>query len=303
MPYNPTTWSLGDTITAALLNKLESGVNDAHAGDVDAGSVDTDALADAAVTAIKLAASAVSNQNVAPDAGIDASKVADGSVSNTEFQYLGGVTSDIQTQLDSKVSAGGAVPSGVITMWSGSVVAIPAGWLLCDGTNGTPDLRDRFIVGAGGTYTVNDTGGADSVQLSGSEMPSHSHGSGSLHTDSDGNHSHGGTAETAGSHGHSGSTDTAGAHTHRINSGDLNLSESTLRNAGSSNQNDRFTESAGDHSHTLNINNAGNHTHNLDIQSAGSHDHGVDGNTSSSGGNAAHENRPPYLALAYIMKA
>jgi hypothetical protein len=224
MPYNPTTWSLGDTITAALLNKLESGVNDAHAGDVDAGSVDTDALADAAVTAIKLAASAVSNQNVAPDAGIDASKVADGSVSNTEFQYLGGVTSDIQTQLDSKVSAGGAVPSGVITMWSGSVVSIPSGWLLCDGTNGTPDLRDRFIVGAGGTYTVNDTGGADSVQLSGSEMPSHSHGSGSLHTDSDGNHSHGGTAETAGSHGHSGSTDTAGAHTHRINSGDLNIS-------------------------------------------------------------------------------
>lgn len=302
MPYNPTTWSLGDTITAALLNKLEAGVNDAHAGNVDAGSVETDALADAAVTAIKLAASAVSNQNVASDAGIDASKVADGSVSNTEFQFLGNVTSDIQAQLDSKVSAGGAVPSGVITMWSGSVGAIPSGWLLCDGNNGTPDLRDRFVVGAGGAYTVNDTGGADSVQLSGSEMPSHSHGSGSLHTDYAGTHSHGGTAELAGWHGHSGSTSTDGEHTHGIPTGQTSGAGTSQPSSGQ-NLDDRTTRPAGAHSHSLNIDNAGNHTHNLDIQNAGSHEHDVDGNTSSSGGNAAHENRPPYYALAYIMKA
>ena len=50
-------------------------------------------------------------------------------------------------------------PSGGIVMWSGSVASIPSGWLLCDGTNGTPDLRNRFIVGAGSTYAVGATGG------------------------------------------------------------------------------------------------------------------------------------------------
>ena len=41
------------------------------------------------------------------------------------------------------------IPSGVIAMWSGSIGQIPSGWKLCDGTNSTPDLRDKFIVGAG----------------------------------------------------------------------------------------------------------------------------------------------------------
>lgn len=52
------------------------------------------------------------------------------------------------------------VPAGVILMWSGSIVSIPSGWLLCNGSNGTPDLRDRFIVGAGSTYAVAGTGGS-----------------------------------------------------------------------------------------------------------------------------------------------
>jgi len=47
----------------------------------------------------------------------------------------------------------------MIVIWSGAIVDIPAGWQLCDGTNGTPDLRNRFIVGAGDTYTPGDTGG------------------------------------------------------------------------------------------------------------------------------------------------
>jgi len=53
-----------------------------------------------------------------------------------------------------------AVPTGCILLWSGSTGSIPATWYLCDGTNGTPDLRDRFIVGAGNTYAVNATGGS-----------------------------------------------------------------------------------------------------------------------------------------------
>jgi len=47
----------------------------------------------------------------------------------------------------------------IICLWAGAIVDIPAGWVLCDGTNGTPDLRDRFIVGAGGSLNPDDIGG------------------------------------------------------------------------------------------------------------------------------------------------
>lgn len=46
---------------------------------------------------------------------------------------------------------------GIICLWEGAIVDIPAGWQLCDGTNGTPDLRNKFVIGAGDTYAVNDT--------------------------------------------------------------------------------------------------------------------------------------------------
>jgi hypothetical protein len=59
------------------------------------------------------------------------------------------------------------VPSGCIMLWSGSIASIPSGWLLCNGSSGTPDLRDRFVVGAGSTYAVAATGGtADAVVVS-----------------------------------------------------------------------------------------------------------------------------------------
>lgn len=53
-----------------------------------------------------------------------------------------------------------AMPSGGIILWSGAVGDIPAGWYLCNGANGTPDLRNRFIVGAGSSYSVGGSGGA-----------------------------------------------------------------------------------------------------------------------------------------------
>jgi hypothetical protein len=56
------------------------------------------------------------------------------------------------------------IPAGLITMWSGSIGSIPAGWTLCNGSNGTPDLRDRFVIAAGSTYSVAQTGGsADAI--------------------------------------------------------------------------------------------------------------------------------------------
>lgn len=50
--------------------------------------------------------------------------------------------------------------NGLIAIWSGEIADIPSGWHLCDGTDGTPDLRDRFVIGAGLTYDPGDTGGS-----------------------------------------------------------------------------------------------------------------------------------------------
>ncbi|MEZ2226422.1 MAG: hypothetical protein ACBR50_09165 [Microcoleus sp.] len=69
----------------------------------------------------------------------------------------------------------GALVRGMIVMWSGQVAQIPTGWALCNGQNGTPDLRDRFIVGAGNSYAVGATGGSNNVTLTIQQMPAHSH--------------------------------------------------------------------------------------------------------------------------------
>jgi fumarylacetoacetate (FAA) hydrolase family protein len=52
------------------------------------------------------------------------------------------------------------LPSGSILLWYGAIVNIPAGFVLCDGNNSTPDLRDKFVPGAGNTYDPGDTGGS-----------------------------------------------------------------------------------------------------------------------------------------------
>jgi microcystin-dependent protein len=74
---------------------------------------------------------------------------------------------------------GNAFIAGMIMMWSGSIASIPSGWLLCNGSNGTPDLRNRFVVGAGSTYSVGGTGGsADAIVVAHTHTindPGHNH--------------------------------------------------------------------------------------------------------------------------------
>jgi len=114
-----------------------------------------------------------------------------------------------------------AIPSGGIILWSGSTGSIPATWFLCDGTNGTPDLRNSFIVGAGSTYAVNATGGtADAIVVS------HTHtvtASGTTSTVGDHQHWGGsqGTGSTYGAWFASGDSQThltqpAGSHNHTV---------------------------------------------------------------------------------------
>jgi len=100
------------------------------------------------------------------------------SVSSTIATY-----DDLYGILGTIPAASSTLPSGMILLWSGSIGSIPTGYLLCDGTNSTPDLRNSFIVGAGSTYSVNQTGGtADAIVVS------HTHTATSTVTDAGHNH-------------------------------------------------------------------------------------------------------------------
>jgi len=129
------------------------------------------------------------------------------------------------------------IPSGLISMWSGGIASIPFGWSLCDGSNGTPDLRDRFVVGAGGSYSPNNTGGSkDAVVVE--------HG----HTmSSAGNHTH--SINDPG-HNHSYASSNTGNEISSYNPGSSIVSPQT-GSTGSSLTNISIN-SNGDHTHTIN---------------------------------------------------
>ena len=93
-----------------------------------------------------------------------------------------------------QTAVGTTIPTGMISIWYGAIGSVPSGWYLCDGANGTPDLRDRFVVGAGSTYSVAATGGAtDAIVVS------HTHTATSTSTVTDPGHSHTADQPSAGS--------------------------------------------------------------------------------------------------------
>jgi hypothetical protein len=156
-----------------------------------------------------------------------------------------------------------ATPAGVIVLWSGSIGSIPSGWTLCNGTNGTPDLRDRFLVGAGSTYAVNATGGsANAITVA--------------HT-----------------HTYSGTTASNGAHSHftfkDVTSSTQGLTYAAKAESSSSNDDYNIRSSAD----TPDI---------YETNTEAAHNHTYTGTTDSTGTSGTNANLPPYYALCYIMK-
>jgi hypothetical protein len=169
-------------------------------------------------------------------------------------------------------------------IWHGAVANIASvwgpGWQLADGTNGTADMRDKFVVGAGLSYAPGSTGGAATVALSIGNLPAHNHGV------SDPGHVHG--LNDPG-HGHS-----SGAHNHGTGSG-FPFWTSTSGGGASTN----FTGG----SNSINLENTtGNAT--VTINSAVSNI-SMNGaftgiTTTNTGSGTAVENRPPYYASCIL---
>ena len=110
-------------------------------------------------------------------AAVFSSTVALGSAATATTQSANDNSTKVAT---TAYVASAGIPSGGIIIWSGASNAIPSGWYLCDGANNTPNLRDRFVVGAGSTYAVGATGGSkDAIVVSHSHSvsdPGHQHG-------------------------------------------------------------------------------------------------------------------------------
>jgi hypothetical protein len=203
-----------------------------------------------------------------------------GTSSDAAAVILIGTTNQI-VEADSAQAAGAKnswayVPIGGIIMWSGAVGSIPSNWQLCTGTNGTPNLTGKFIIGAGSSYAVGATGGGATANLL------HNHST-PLTTGSDGAHTH-----------TEGNTAAGASHVHAV---------TTTYNAANSAQvhNDAITNSS-----------TTTHTHTIDTAAEAAHVH----SRSNSGSDGAHTHTitldnqlsatqailPPYYALAYIMR-
>ena len=199
---------------------------------------------------------------------------------------------------DARLANSSLFVTGMILMYTGSTA--PSGWAICNGQNGTPDLRDRFVVGAGSAYAINNTGGSKDATL-----VSHSH--------TINNHVHGFSANTGGqstTHSHTFSGSGSQSHGHNFTGVYGNDHNDSQRRAVVM-RNDRstgyFTAAGGSgvQDATVSISISGNTGNN-----SSDHHHFVSGNTGdpsdrgtdTQGSSATNANLPPYYALMFIMK-
>jgi len=130
------------------------------------------------------------------------------------------------------VEEGQGTPAGMAVIWSGALADIPEGFVLCDGNNGTPDLRDRFVKATSSGEETGSRGGQNYWTMSTTTMPNHQH---------------------------SGSTDTVGNHDHSVDMGIAD--EDATSGSGESGQDTSGTSydmtSSGSHSHDLSIGSTG----------------------------------------------
>jgi hypothetical protein len=140
----------------------------------NAGKIVKGTEIDVELTAVAAAIASKADSNSPTLTGTPLAPTANSGTNNTQIATTAFVTTAVAS----------VIPSGLISLWSGSVASIPSGWYLCNGSNGTPDLRNRFVVGAGSTYAVDATGGsADAITVS------HTH-TFSATTSSNGSHTH-----------------------------------------------------------------------------------------------------------------
>lgn len=188
----------------------------------------------------------------------------------------------------------GGVPSGVIVMWSG--VTAPDGWALCDGTNGTPNLKNQFVLGWG-TRNPGSTGGEETVTLTGPQSGVAAH----THTMQ--------TANAAHSHNinrnywnHNHVTTSDGFHNHALDYlQDVALgSPNGKRVTGAGSYNNAGTAHSGHH-HSISSAFTTPNDMVPSEQSNASHTHTIN-NATATNAAQSHNNMPPYYVLAFIMK-
>ena len=129
---------------------------------VNTGSLTAGAAAEVGVSAattnanhfITMVDTASGNENIRVDTDLTYNPVTN-TLTATNFAGSGANLTGIE-----------AFVTGMILLWYGNTGNIPSGFVLCDGNNGTPDLRDKFVVGAGSAYSPNNTGGSSSITLS-----------------------------------------------------------------------------------------------------------------------------------------
>lgn len=233
-----------------------------------------------------------------------------GRVSATSFVGDGSGLTNIGTQ-------DGAFPVGGIVMWSGTLATIPTGWALCDGTTQnsvvTPDLREKFVMGAAASTNPGTTGGASSLSLVTANLPSHTHGVGTIgsgHTHSfsgTNTHDHGDGTLSVSSHSHS-ISGTSHSHSVNYNTSTIYLpatgSATTVVTSVGSGSNSGSTGSAnGANSSTGNSSpSISGDTSNASISVSGTTGSAsMSGTSAATGSGTAFDNRPAFYEIAYIM--